>query len=699
MNIANESQQQELNRIAEGLKPFQSPEYRADCDSELKQTLDKYIGEARGQIPRRLRQFESDIVAAVVMGMLKAGKSTLVNLLARTPLASPVGFGVDTTLRPALITMADPGADVGSGRIHIYNALDMAEEPAFEKLLDYMRGIDASPASGLECLTVPLTVSNLHGTLCQKKGSGLLDQEPLLVIVEVPYDEHCQLLQDKRMLLDMPGLDSAHAAITHSAGDAGDDDSAIGRLYSRYENVIRECDLMVFVQSSVAPLNEKAATMLRNILADRPSASCYIVQNSMRARYWRTEEIQQRELERQRGHAMDIIDKIIQQNATNSEHKNVSYVAPKARTVNLGMAYDGVFSHESDLAQGHPLKGGVNVSKDNLRASSDFFELEQRMLTTLKDNGMRSRFIHCRAALLSTLDDAVKALSQSKLAKEAELSQANTRLQDWQKKKSELEQQLEEGKRFSLTGDISVEGVPEFTQSMGEARHKVAAMAGGNNISVDEANNYLVQYKTACYAEAGKFICHDATLANLRIACEDDDTKGGLRFCNDIIDKVLRNIKLEPELHVERLEKHLGKENNALALDIDGLGGFGKHNEDIERIAPLQPSDDGRRVWNPFGWFCSISQQDGVLKDKETAYQDAFQRMTRAFIREHAEKRLRTAVSRGIDEGARLYMDKMEKKIHDCHAECASLEKAITHRGELIARLNEFVDTVKELNA
>lgn len=51
------------------------------------------------QIARALEQFKANNLIVVVTGLLKAGKSTLVNLLAGSADVSPVGYGVDTTLR------------------------------------------------------------------------------------------------------------------------------------------------------------------------------------------------------------------------------------------------------------------------------------------------------------------------------------------------------------------------------------------------------------------------------------------------------------------------------------------------------------------------------------------------------------------------------------------------------------------------
>ena len=71
---------------------------------------------------RELSQFKSSTPIIITTGMLKAGKSTLVNLLARTTLASPTGYGIDTTLRPALIRMSEQHDKVTArkGEIIVY---------------------------------------------------------------------------------------------------------------------------------------------------------------------------------------------------------------------------------------------------------------------------------------------------------------------------------------------------------------------------------------------------------------------------------------------------------------------------------------------------------------------------------------------------------------------------------------------------
>ncbi len=699
MKILNETQQAELKPIWDDLREFQDLQKAPTCDPDLKSMLREYTDERTGRLPRRLRQFDSDIVAIVTMGMLKAGKSTLVNLLARTTKASPVGYGVDTTLRPALIKMAKKGDDIGPGRIYIYNSIDDGKETRelFGAIMDYLRGLDNTISRELDFKWVELTHENLSKALCRKAGFGegnLLEQEPLLVVVEVPYNNNCQMLKDKRMLLDMPGLDSAHAAITQSASEAAGEDSYIGKLYSRYEAVISECDLMLFVQSSVAPLNDKAATMLRKILLKRPSASCYIVQNAMRARYWRTEDNQRREQERQGEHAMGIIEKMLRRII--AENSSGHYLSPKTRAVNLGMAYDGEFTSNDELASDRSLTDNTPISAEALKARSEFFDLENSLLDTLKDNGVRSRFIHCRGELSDVIKEANDHVAKAITEEKGKLEREAAELGRWKNNKNKLLDTLAKGARFSMPGDIRVDGLPDFTRSERRARSKFEDMSQKAKISVDVANDYLHELKQACYDEAARFIANEATIANLRLAVDEDDMTmdiSGIHFCNDCIAKAFGNIEHNVELATHAPSWHLSKESNPLNMDINALGGFGDFNGEIERISPMEKE----RNWIGFGKKIS-PENDPILKDKEKMYKEAFTRMTESFIRRHIEAVLRRIVSKGVEDGAKNYIAAHDEKIDSHSDECERLKLGIARRQRLNEKLGEFLTIVENLN-
>ena len=94
--LTNQAQKDKLCDIEEVLKKF----ILSDQDRRKFVDFRELINKADTNIRRGIRQFDSTIAVVIVVGMLKSGKSTLINLFARNTNASPVGFGVDTTLRP-----------------------------------------------------------------------------------------------------------------------------------------------------------------------------------------------------------------------------------------------------------------------------------------------------------------------------------------------------------------------------------------------------------------------------------------------------------------------------------------------------------------------------------------------------------------------------------------------------------------------
>lgn len=350
--------------IAEACRPFDK--------------LDALVGKGRRSVEDALRQFESPMIVTVSMGMLKAGKSTLTNLMARTPDASPVGYGVDTTLRPALILMAKEGEKPGLV-LFFDNAEQTGENPGesaqerrerlMSAILDRLRGLPAEDARGeLREMPLPLTQENLRKSLCARVGSNaLLPREPLLAVVRVPYNPEARMLRNHRMLMDMPGLDSNNS----------------GMGMEQYQAVISQCDMMLFVQSSVAPLNAQACRCLNEISSVRQAATAWIILNRMKSRPWLQDAALLRADEEQLRHAQDTVCK----------ESGQSPCELHWASANLGMAFDALL--------GNPSERGEGVSPESLFAESSYRELEDALVDDLERNGESIRYQHCCDVLLS----------------------------------------------------------------------------------------------------------------------------------------------------------------------------------------------------------------------------------------------------------------------------------------------------------
>lgn len=268
MNILNE---QEQNRLAELM--------RSICTTADFQTLPNKdtlnIAEWMDGILNALAAFGSEYFVVSCIGMLKSGKSTLINLLARSKDASPTGFGFDTTLRPALITSSTEPR--GTIEIWLPNTPEQKLTKAVlnEVFLCLRKVKKPEAVKGASCHVYPLTPANLENALCRgvlEADNNMLPCEPVMVVVKVPQNNESPLTSEI-ILLDTPGLDSGLSNWTKDSAE-------------RYSWIIENSDLLLFLQSSVAPLNKNAAAILRDIHAKSPNTPVWLVQNEMCAKPW-----------------------------------------------------------------------------------------------------------------------------------------------------------------------------------------------------------------------------------------------------------------------------------------------------------------------------------------------------------------------------------------------------------------------------
>lgn len=354
---------------------------------------------------RELRGFDSELFIVSTMGMLKAGKSSLVNLLARSRSASPTGYGSDTTLRPALVMQAT--LEKPEGEIEVWFENDPAgadgENGAAEsrrKLLasvfDYLRGVAEEPKKARKA-SHALTSEKLEAVLCKPYGGqgNELPSEPLIVVVRVQRVE-ASLLSDKVVVLDTPGLDSMNSEWTNSGW---------------YHWLMAESDLLLFLQSSVAPLNQSAGTVIRKIKEENRRIPIWLIQNRMEAKHWMSEQTQQEENENQRGKAL-------------KNFENLGLKNPPQYTVNLGKATTAIFESEK-------IDPGKNLEKEDLEKDSGFGVLEDAVKENLQKNAARQRRDNCANKVLVEYGNAEKLLENFRKEK---VDEARERLEEKGKK-------------------------------------------------------------------------------------------------------------------------------------------------------------------------------------------------------------------------------------------------------------------------
>ena len=268
MNILNENELKQLSTLKQSIST--TAEFQRLPDEDIAK-----IADWTACLMNALDAFGSEYFVVSGIGMLKSGKSTLINLLARNKNASPTGFGFDTTLRPALITCTQEP----QGKIEIWlpnNADQKLTKACLNEVFLCLRKVKKSAdVKSATCHQYPLTPANLENALCKavlEADQNMLPCEPVMVVVKVPQNKDSPL-SSEIVLLDTPGLDSGISEWTTSASE-------------RYSWIIENSDLLLFLQSSVAPLNRNATKILHDIHARSPNTPVWLIQNEMCAKPW-----------------------------------------------------------------------------------------------------------------------------------------------------------------------------------------------------------------------------------------------------------------------------------------------------------------------------------------------------------------------------------------------------------------------------
>lgn len=643
--------------------------------------LKEVLLQGKEELERALQQFASPIIVVVSMGMLKAGKSTLTNLMARTPDASPVGFGVDTTLRPALIQMAKEGEEPALCLFFDDGEMGAEEPPEpgtgrrtrqMSLVLDRLRGLEREPSEGLQLSEhrYPLSQENLRKALCSPVGSNaLLHADPLLVVVRVPWHPDARMLRHNRMLMDMPGLDSNNS----------------GLRLEQYKAVINECDMMLFVQSSVAPLNKQACQYLKEISAVRQAATTWIILNRMKSRPWLREEVLQQADERQLRHAQDTVCM-------------ESGQAPHAHhwaSANLGMAYDALLGRAEER-QG-------SITAETLYEESAYQQLEDSLIDDLERNGEATRYYHCCDVLAGCCQQVLENIATYGRGVGERQEKARHKEQLLRELKTLLERELAMRPECIVSG-ISMEEAPEklfreeFERVLDREEYSAMKVQGGR-VRGSLVDDYLRACSRAGQALALRLL-QETPLCQLQV--------GNIRldsYCNN-----------ELEREWERLQaRAAGLFSAAACSDIFGGLGFPvAARVDGEAILDINVREEDFLVppdvlygqfelnWSWAFWERHVE----VRRDKRGRY--AWSDVLEALGRRYAEKVSYTISHRAdvmvdrliqqeLERGMMDFQQKLSEALRSVQQEIAALQREQKATDAAMAGLRKTVLSVREM--
>lgn len=230
--------------------------------------ISKEIKEQANRLLCRAHEWESDAFFVIVVGPVKSGKSTFVNLLAHE-YVSPTHF-LECTVRPSIISQKKKQEESSMITPFVTDG-----EPAMEhvdSIIDYIKGLEFADLNKVKIETpCLLNEGNLDQKVAYRIGIDI-GENGKVALTSITA-EGGEFLRENIYLIDMPGFDGVQANL----------DKAF------YEAIVNRADLVVFVQSSNSAINKISEDFCSMIQKRNGSVPIFFVHNYFDSAYWHTE--------------------------------------------------------------------------------------------------------------------------------------------------------------------------------------------------------------------------------------------------------------------------------------------------------------------------------------------------------------------------------------------------------------------------
>ena len=387
-------------------------------------TADEEIATGLKRLWRRSMEYRHGSFIMLVVGPVKSGKSTLVNLLAHR-YVSPTDK-LECTLRPTIISSAAAGA---APAIEIYSSKEESrKEKDLDLIIDKLRGIIEDESELREHLTresYPLSDENIETYIAPSYNRR---DNSIITAITAPASRMLQGDGDGKIFLaDMPGFDG----------------NRINLSSALYDAMSRRVDLILFVHSSVSAFNVTSNEYLDKLRDYNGSVPVYLVHNIFDASWWQSPEERRAEVERQSRSEYEEI-----------KHKGFNIEPDYVSCLNLGMVTDY-------------LKGGnrPECQAELEQAWHDFEEVEDRLYEKITSRIGSQRMERCLERTDKLRDDLVRKIWER-------TQELDARRQD----RRALQQHLDElGKTLALSQDEREEIIANISEDANRATFKTLA--------------------------------------------------------------------------------------------------------------------------------------------------------------------------------------------------------------------------------
>lgn len=488
------------------------------------------------KLENRSREYKNPSFLILVVGPVKSGKSTFVNLVAKS-YVSPTHF-LECTVRPSFISSSRNEQSLTVYRSR--NSEMKAEQ--MDSILSCINGlIERQEIVDVDSQVYELTNQNIDKYV-RLDPIGIVNDDIIMTAIKTKGGI---LLQDNVFLVDMAGFDGANVNLDTPT----------------YKTIVERADLILFVQSSNSAISKVSSNFFNLLQAKNNTVPVCLVHNVFESAYWRSDQSKKLDIEEQKQYAVTSIST----NYKLSLHKDNAY------NINLGKVDDWFHgNYRSELKE--------VLEKE----AAEFEKVEENIHNLLLSQRNSIRLKNC--------------LARTELQLEVLLKKVNELCQNMQNKHDEyiaLKKSFADTKKkveqFNIPSVVSVDKNEIFTK-IGQIYDMAKMTNVASNYKTSEARSFVSKFLLNVHLAINDYFRSKLTkfkdLVNAKeivgwitdintLSVQSNVKNSMVQIEYNIPDKM---ITFTPDISIERLIPNLGLFRRHSKEDVNG---YLKHIKDI----------------------------------------------------------------------------------------------------------------------
>lgn len=603
----------------------------------LKPHLDPRLKKALKKIESSRKDFDARLFFIVVFGPLKSGKSTLVNTLARQ-YVSPTRFARESTRRASIVIKGSRSV------IQQYfwkgenkRKPESEKKEAFDLVTQYLRGVQNEVALKVH---VDVVEHQYDKTAVDRLLAGPLEKEPLITVIMCPGGK---LIDEEIAILDVPGLDGFQTNTENNPAAFW---------------IIDKSDLLIFTQSSFAPLNNQTSKFLRDLYERSKKPPVLLVQNQIEARHWASKEEQKLETKEHVSVARKEISELLTLPTENLP----------AWPINLGKAHDGFFKKIPQLVNDSRFEK-FESELHNYLESSRLSLHEKNCLNELRGNVLNAESVI--NSLSSELDSALK----DEQVRIALLRQCRENIQNLSYQPKWIDHDLLELEASEISSMKTLSDKYVHERCI-ELSAEVGKLFNGKSIKGKAVNQFL-------YAASENLI---------------NVLKKEVFVVNDLL---IKKTKLIFESGASHIEAAILSDSQRTLKNLE-LPGLPSHSEfDPTKLPPFPGSDlkfetyqESRKLLGIIPWpkkYPKIAIEEAVKKDLEGQWAQAIDELCQKWIQRFRD----VFQEQSISTRQQVWISFIESRIIEQTSKLHTIKKKVTEGNESLDEIQTHLNSLK----